>query len=470
MTEKNLQDSSKLIRQIEKAEQELVEKRHNQNDDDDGIAVLFTGNWHAAIPRQLVVDQLLSPVEKITWCSIRLSITDPSRPGATPRREELASMVNCSAPTITTSRTMLRVSRWMTFCKSVRKQGRFVGDIYLFNDEPLSLESTLNIDSTYLPFLQQHAQSNNKRLRTAASAILREIDNLQNINEPTELDQLAKRLSRFSFGSHAQQQNDHHRKNLSPVTNEIFSAEIAQETNTRTVTEAQSENFSEDVAAEHKIAAHQSKNLSMVNEHQSKFFSPVKNFFPLARGSNSNNSINNKYITTREAVVESTQNADNENSEPLTSFENFNADWNPDKTFALAIHTFPQLACLEIKRYVIETFGWSKENQIPIIKRLINKLPEPTRTYVLLQLIGRNAADHHGWTNTRLHNAIGFTRVLVDKALKDDFFPDEWALGLEMSIKTGNEPMFFDSPDKIRMLRNIAANTQNADTEQTDSV
>ena len=95
MTENYPQDASKLIRQIEKAEQELIEKRSNQGDEEDGIAVLFTGNWHTAIPRHLLVDQLLSPVEKLTWCAIRLSITDPSRPGATPRREELATMVNC---------------------------------------------------------------------------------------------------------------------------------------------------------------------------------------------------------------------------------------------------------------------------------------------------------------------------------------------------------------------------------------
>ena len=470
MTENYPQDASKLIRQIEKAEQELIEKRSNQGDEEDGIAVLFTGNWHTAIPRHLLVDQLLSPVEKLTWCAIRLSITDPSRPGATPRREELATMVNCSAPTITVSRTMLRASRWMTFCKSVRKQGRFVGDIYLFNDDPLSLESTLNIDSSYIPFLQQQAQSNSKRLRTVASAILREIDSLQNINKPTELDQLSRRISRFSFIAPENTQTDHQRKNLSLVNNDFFNAETTSQTDALAATGYQSKDFTTDEAQAIKISGIHGKNFTLAENNHSNFFSPVKNFFPLVRGSNSNNSINNKYITAREEDIKSAKNANNENGDPLTKFENFNADYDPEKTFILAIKEFPELASLEIKRYVIETFGWSKENQLPIIKRIISKLPEPNRTYVLLQLIGRNAADFHGWTNTRLHNAISFTKVLVDKALKDEFFPDEWALGLETAIKTRNSPMFFDSPEKMRRLRNMSAQASDGESKSSDSV
>jgi chromosome partitioning related protein ParA len=139
-----LNDLAELAKQIAKAESDLIEIRTGDIDEqEDGMAVLFTGQWHDSFPRQLVLDQTRSPLEKVTWQAIRLSIDSPSKPGSTPRREELAAMINCSAATVTTARTMLRTCRWITFCKTVRKQGRFVGDIYLLHDQPLSLEATL---------------------------------------------------------------------------------------------------------------------------------------------------------------------------------------------------------------------------------------------------------------------------------------------------------------------------------------
>lgn len=132
-------DLRKLMHQIDKAEQDLIKVRSGDDalDQEDGMAVLFTGQWHDSFPRQLVLNQTLSANEKVCWQTIRLSISSPDRPGATPRRDQLASMINCSAPTVTTARTMLRVTRWVTFCKTVRKHGQFVGDIYLFHDRPL---------------------------------------------------------------------------------------------------------------------------------------------------------------------------------------------------------------------------------------------------------------------------------------------------------------------------------------------
>lgn len=460
MTDKHY-DSSTLLRQIEKAEQELIEKRIHRGDEEDGIAVLFTGNWHAAFPHQLVLDQTLSPVEKITWQALRLSITDPSRPGATPRRDDLASMINCSGPTVTSSRTMLRICRWMTFCKSVRKQGRFVGDIYLFNDEPMSLASTLVFDSYYITFLQQQAQSASKRLRTVAAATLREIDTLRDIEQPTELDKISARMGSLLFAQPPIATQHHRSKIFAAADKDKKDTKSTLNIDKSAITGVQGDKFAADDANKREELTHQSKFFAAVESDQSKFFTGTKNFFPRARGSN-NNYINNKYITAREENSESVQNTDSESSEPFSRFENFNQYCDPEKTFALAIQAFPQLASFGVKRYVIATFWPNKENQIPIIQRIISKVPEPTRSYVLLQLIGRHAKDMHGWSDKLLHNAISYTRVMVDKALKNDFFPDEWALALETAIANDDDTYFPDSPEMMRRKRLV--NGENIDT------
>lgn len=440
-------DLSLLARQITKAEHELIERRTGQGDDEDGIAVLFTGNWHDAIPRQLTLNNVLSPVEKITWQAIRLSITDPARPGATPRRDELASMINCSAPTVTTSRMMLRACRWMTFCKSVRKQGRFVGDIYLFNDEPLSLASTLTFDMSYIDFLKSLTQNSNKRLRTVSANTLAEIDALMDIEVPSEIDKFTARLNTSIFGFTSSAGESHHSKIFAAVDNDSHLKNVTQKTNIPTASWLENNEITQTLLENQLSMLNHSKNFAVENIHQSKILSSEINFFTSSRSSN-NNYINNKYINAPAREVLPAQ------PEKIARMDNPNPNPSMDqeKTFTLAIEKFPQLASNTVKTYVIALFN-AKESMIPVIHRIISKLPEPLQTDVLLQLVGRRAADYHGWTENRLINAIAFTKALANRALNDEFFPDEWALGLKTAIASGVAPFFFDSPEQIRKHR-----------------
>lgn len=435
-----------IARQIDKAEQELIEQRSNRGEEEDGIAVLFTGNWNDSFPRALVLDRQLDPTEKITWQAIRLTINNPTRPGSLPRREELALMVNCSGPTITKARAMLRVCRWMTFCKTVRKQGRFVGDIFLFNDEPMSLEATLNFDPHYIPFLQSQTQSGNKRIRTLAANVLREIDALNSIEIPTELEKLAARVAPWFAGSTQEEQptthEAHQSKNFATVKSSLKSLISAQHEPTQGL---QSKNFAVEERAENTNLGNQSKIFATAENDQSKIFTGERNFLPHARGSN-NNYINNININTR---------VDNGNTSTNTSIRNDanpNPQDDPEKTFTLAIEEFPQLASNAIKKYVVLTF-LGRENHLPIIKRILSQTEEPIRTEVLLQLIGRRAAYHHGWIEQPLHNAIAFMKELVARSKQNEFFPDEWALELQKSLSSGEVPAFFDSPEQMRKNR-----------------
>jgi hypothetical protein len=431
-------DLAKLTRQIAKAESDLIEIRTGDIDDqEDGMAVLFTGQWHDSFPRQLVLNQTLSPLEKITWQVIRLSIDSPSKPGSTPRREELAAMINCSAATVTTARTLLRACRWITFCKTVRKQGRFVGDIYLLHDQPLSLESTLSIDTTYIQFLQQQTQTSSKRLRGIAGNLLKEIDSLQSLVIPNELDVIANRLQQTM-----EIDENHHIKNFPMVTRDNRNG-ISNLKNKKTSNGAyHSKKLSLDKRLESTDIFDHSKNFVMADSEEDTSLTGARNFFPpRARGSN-NNFTHNKYIHSAQARDK----ADNPNPNP-------NGD--PEKTFTLAIQHFPLLACNAIKKYVILTFG-NKEHQLPVIQRMLSKLPEINRDDVLLQYVGRRAASYHGWAKARLHNPIAFVGELIRRDKAGDFFPDEWALELKKSIATHKKPEFWDSPEFYRMSQLFA--------------
>ena len=56
----------------------------------------------------------------------------------------------------------------------MRSKGRFVGDIYLLHDEPLSL-ATLELDPGYIEFLERLLSGSSKttRVRQLAANILR---------------------------------------------------------------------------------------------------------------------------------------------------------------------------------------------------------------------------------------------------------------------------------------------------------
>ena len=439
-------DVSLLSNQILKAERELVNDRTGDQDDD-SIAVLFTGNWHDSVPRRLLVSQDLAPVEKTTWQIIRLTITDPARPGSTPRREELAMMVNCSAPTITTSRHMLRVCRWMTFCKSVRKQGRFVGEIYLLNDEPLSLASTLELDVEYIPFLESMASGNgNKRLRTAAAQVLAEIDQLQNVDQPTDTQVMAERIS--------------HGGGMSLFT-EAHQSKIFAAVKDATPVENPENN------QESGPAGDQRKNFATAKTHQRKNLSPVESKKFLSSRGSSCSLNNNKYlnISTRARGTDPV----NQGAEAQHSIDEFrdladigrwgNAHATPK---ALLATLSPKLVSPNLNRYTSWLFA-GKASTIAVIIRKLKSLPDSVAEMVMFQLIGREAAHFHGWSDP-VRNPVGYATELANRARRNEFTPDEWALELYRAAEDGSQPGFSDSPDKALSIEAQTIN-QEADVE-----
>src|SRR5690606_1835933 len=176
--------------------------RHQKNvsdNTDSGMGVIFTGNFHHSIPHNLLFDPVLNPADKTLWLIIRANIVNPQAPGYIPSRDELSIAMGCSAPTVSRARATLRIGRWMTFLRTVRDdQQRFVGDIYLLHEEPLSLADTLTLDEGYIRFLedQTRGSSASKSNRHLAANMLADIDRLKSSPvSPTQREMMEQRFT-----------------------------------------------------------------------------------------------------------------------------------------------------------------------------------------------------------------------------------------------------------------------------------
>lgn len=137
-------------------------------------ALLFMGNWHDAMPRLLIQDAVLEPVDKIVWQVIKLQAQSQSATSF-PSYAQIARHANVSSDaTVSRALAILRATRWLTLCVRARDQrGRFRGSIYALHDEPLPLADTLYLDQDYMQFLMHTAEAHShNRARQIAQAAL----------------------------------------------------------------------------------------------------------------------------------------------------------------------------------------------------------------------------------------------------------------------------------------------------------
>lgn len=136
-------------------------------------ALLFMGNWHDAMPRLLIQDVVLEPVDKIVWQVIKLQAQSQTATSF-PSYAQIARYANVSSDaTVSRALAILRATRWLTLCARARDQrGRFRGSIYALHDEPLPLADTLYLDQDYMQFLMHTAQAHShNRARQIAQAV-----------------------------------------------------------------------------------------------------------------------------------------------------------------------------------------------------------------------------------------------------------------------------------------------------------
>lgn len=137
--------------------------------------IIFSGNPHETVPRSLLLDDRLTPLERNTWQVFRLLINDDGVT-AFPTYDQLRPYLGmqpgkpASRETISKALVTLRLTRWLSLGRRVRNDlsGQVQGNVYLLHDEPVSPAEAVEFDKGYLQLLGQSMQHQNKAIREVA--------------------------------------------------------------------------------------------------------------------------------------------------------------------------------------------------------------------------------------------------------------------------------------------------------------
>lgn len=180
-----------------------------------GEGLLFTGNPHEAVPRRLLLDPRLSPLERNAWQIFRMLIRDDGLT-AFPSYDHLQQFLSAqpfkraSRESVAKCLTVLRLTRWLTLCSRLRDEatGQNQGNVYMLHEEPISCSEAAELDPGYLDLISTSFSHANKTVQVLAEHELAEVLRDQNLDHdalPSRLGVFAERLSRQAW---AAQQED----------------------------------------------------------------------------------------------------------------------------------------------------------------------------------------------------------------------------------------------------------------------
>ncbi|AMN77241.1 STY4528 family pathogenicity island replication protein [Pseudomonas azotoformans] len=159
---------------------------------------LFSGQSHEVVPRRLLLDSRLTPLERNAWQVFRLMLHGQGV--VTPRYEDLQPYLSsvpygasASRETIARVLTMLRLTRWLSLVSRGRDQlsGRLAGSLYVLHDEPLTPAEAMELDQNYLALVGHALGHATKAVRIVAQHVAEEVRQDTNIDRdrlPTRLD------------------------------------------------------------------------------------------------------------------------------------------------------------------------------------------------------------------------------------------------------------------------------------------
>lgn len=159
---------------------------------------LFSGQSHEVVPRRLLLDNRLTPLERNAWQVFRLMLQGQGM--VTPRYEDLQPYLSSVPYSASTSREtiarvlmMLRLTRWLSLVSRGRDQlsGRLQGSLYVLHDEPLTPAEAMELDQDYLELIGHALGHATKAVRIVAQHAVEEIRRDTNIDRdwlPTRLD------------------------------------------------------------------------------------------------------------------------------------------------------------------------------------------------------------------------------------------------------------------------------------------
>ncbi|WP_397458544.1 STY4528 family pathogenicity island replication protein [Pseudomonas asplenii] len=144
---------------------------------------VYSGNPQDCVPRALLLDRRLTPLERNAWQIIRLLLqgdgatTLPTYEHLRPYLATNPCAAQASCETVARALTLLRLSRWLSLVRR-RQQGdagQWQGNLYILHDEPLSPSEALHLDADYLELVSQSLIHASKALQRVAYQVLQEL-------------------------------------------------------------------------------------------------------------------------------------------------------------------------------------------------------------------------------------------------------------------------------------------------------
>ncbi len=167
---------------------------------------LFSGNRHDSVPRALLLDRRLTPLERNAWQVFRLMLVDDGLT-AMPTYDQLApwlASMPCTArashETVARTLAILRLTRWISLVRRRRdpKTGRILGNLYVLHDEPLTPYEAIQLDADYLELVSHSLTHASKSIQRVGLHTLQELTQdpmLSGHMLPSRLEILSQRLA-----------------------------------------------------------------------------------------------------------------------------------------------------------------------------------------------------------------------------------------------------------------------------------
>lgn len=176
--------------------------------------IIFSGNPHETVPRRLLLDKRLTPLERNCWQVFRLLVNEDGIT-AFPTYDQLRPYLGmnpgkpASRETVAKALTVLRLTRWLSLGRKVRNElsGQVQGNVYLLHDEPVTPAEALEFDREYMSLLMQSMEHQNKAIREIATITWREFTSDPDVGRglPSRIDTICDRLNAQAWAVESQQ-------------------------------------------------------------------------------------------------------------------------------------------------------------------------------------------------------------------------------------------------------------------------
>jgi len=176
--------------------------------------IIFSGNPHETVPRRLLLDKRLTPLERNCWQVFRLLVNEDGIT-AFPTYDQLRPYLGmnpgkpASRETVAKALTVLRLTRWLSLGRKVRNElsGQVQGNVYLLHDEPVTPAEALEFDRDYMSLLMQSMEHQNKAIREVATITWREFTSDPDVGRrlPSRIDTISDRLNAQAWAVESQQ-------------------------------------------------------------------------------------------------------------------------------------------------------------------------------------------------------------------------------------------------------------------------